>query len=352
MNQGAFSLVGYSSEDAMTDFINGTCKITDGEMFEEGTTKKNCIISSELATYNSLKVGDAIKLVNPDDDSETLSLKVVGIYSNSSSTAGENGISTQFQPGADPANQIYISYAALADAVEGMDSIRTQTNGTYVFADQDAYEQFKKDVEEMGLDNTYTVTSQDITSYEQSLIPLQNLSKFATCFFVVVLIIGAIVLVVINIFNIRERKYEIGVLTAIGMKKSKVCMQFVTELFIVTIFAMVIGLAAGSAASVPVSNQLLQSQIESQQEQLSNQEMNFGRGNMENGGGNRQNQNITKGGFMAQTVDYMSDISASVNMTVIIELFGVGILLTMLSSMTAVIFVMRYEPLKILSNRS
>ena len=352
MNQGAFSLVGYSSEDAMTDFINGTCKITDGEMFEEGTTKKNCIISSELATYNSLKVGDTIKLVNPDDDSETLSLKVVGIYSNSSSTAGENGISTQFQPGADPANQIYISYAALADAVEGMDSVRTQTNGTYVFADRDAYEQFKKDVEEIGLDDTYTVTSQDITSYEQSLIPLQNLSKFATYFFVVVLIIGAIVLVVINIFNIRERKYEIGVLTAIGMKKSKVCMQFVTELFIVTIFAMVIGLAAGSAASVPVSNQLLQSQIESQQEQLSNQEMNFGRGNMENGGGNRQNQNITKGGFMAQTVDYMSDISASVNMTVIIELFGVGILLTILSSMTAVIFVMRYEPLKILSNRS
>ena len=94
------------------------------------------------------------------------------------------------------------------------------------------------------------------------------------------------------------------------------------------------------------------SQIQSQQEQLSNQEMNFGRGNMENGGGNRQNQNITKGGFMAQTVDYMFDISASVNMTVIIELFGVGILLTMLSSMTAVIFVMRYEPLKILSNRS
>lgn len=352
MNQGAFSLVGYSSEDAMIDFINGTCKITDGEMFEEGTTKKNCIISSELATYNSLEAGDTIKLVNPDDDSETLSLKVVGIYSNSSSTTGENGISTQFQPGEDPANQIYISYAALADAVEGMDSVRTQTNGTYVFADQDAYEQFQKDVEEMGLDDTYTVTSQDITSYEQSLIPLQNLSKFATYFFVVVLIIGAIVLVVINIFNIRERKYEIGVLTAIGMKKSKVCMQFVTELFIVTIFAMVIGLAAGSAASVPVSNQLLQSQIESQQEQLSNQEMNFGRGNMENGGGNRQNQNIAKGGFMAQTVDYISDISASVNLTVIIELFGVGILLTIPSSMTAVIFVMRYEPLKILSNRS
>lgn len=363
-NQGAFSLVGYSSEDAMTDFISGTCKITDGEIFEEGTSDQTCIISDELASYNSLEVGDKIKLESPEDDSQTITLKVVGIYNNSSSTSGENGMAAQFQPGFDPANQIYVSYNTLKDATEDMDSVRTQTNGTYVFADMDAYEQFQDDVEEMGLDDTYTVSSQDVTNYEQSLVPLENLSKFATYFFVVVLIIGAIVLMVINIFNIRERKYEIGVLTAIGMKKGKVCMQFVTELFIVTLFAMVIGLAAGSIVSVPVSNQLLQSQIESQQEQTQNREMNFGRGgDMRPGGDSNvesdksantdQGEKIEgKGGFMAQTANYMSDISASVNVTVVLQLFAVGILLTVISSLIAVIFVVRYEPLKILSSRS
>lgn len=111
-----------------------------------------------------------------------------------------------------------------------MDSVFSQTNGTYVFADQEKYEQFQDDVKEMGLDDSYTVTSQDVNSYEQSLIPLENLSNFALYFFIVVLIIGAIVLMVINIFNIRERKYEIGVLTAIGMKKRNVCVQLFMRL--------------------------------------------------------------------------------------------------------------------------
>ena len=35
-------------------------------------------------------------------------------------------------------------------------------------------------------------------------------------FLAVILIIGAVVLVVLNVLNVRERKYEIGVLTAMG----------------------------------------------------------------------------------------------------------------------------------------
>lgn len=350
-NQGTFSLIGYSSEDAMSNFINGTCKITKGSMFTEGTSDKVCIISDELADYNSLKVGSTIKLESPTDDSKVISLKVVGIYQNSSSTSGENGVMNRFNAGADPANQIYTSYQALNSLTKDSDAFVTQTNGTYVFADKTAYETFQKDVKNMGLDDTYTVTSQDINNYEQSLLPLENLSKFASYFFIIVLIIGAVILAVINIFNIRERKYEIGVLTAIGMKKWKVCTQFVIELFFVTLFAMVIGLGVGSAASVPVSNHLLESQIESQQEQSDAQKSNFGRGDS-NQNGNAASSQRDKGGFMKQTVNYVSDISATVNITVVLELFGIGILLTILSSLTAVIFVVRYEPLKILTNRS
>ena len=158
-------------------------------LFEEGTKENVCIISDELASYNSIAVGDTITLENPSDSAETLKA-----------------------------------------AVDDMDSVFSQTNGTYVFADQEKYEQFQDDVKEMGLDDSYTVTSQDVNSYAQSLIPLENLSNFALYFFIVVLIIGAIVLMVINIFNIRERKYEIGVLTAIGMKKRNVCVQLFMRL--------------------------------------------------------------------------------------------------------------------------
>lgn len=74
-DQGAFTLVGYSSEDAMSEFKEGTCKITKGENFKIGTNDKTCIISEELATYNSLKVGSTIQMVNPQDSSQKISLK-------------------------------------------------------------------------------------------------------------------------------------------------------------------------------------------------------------------------------------------------------------------------------------
>lgn len=48
---------------------------------------------------------------------------------------------------------------------------------------------------------------------------LNNLSKFALTLLIVVL-------VVITLLNVRERKYEIGVLTEIGADKVKVAAQF------------------------------------------------------------------------------------------------------------------------------
>ena len=60
--------------------------------------------------------------------------------------------------------------------------------------------------------------SADVENYESSLVPLDSLAKFALTLLIVVLAVGAVVL---NLFNICERKYEVGVLTVIGVKKVK-----------------------------------------------------------------------------------------------------------------------------------
>ena len=46
---------------------------------------------------------------------------------------------------------------------------------------------------------------------------------------------------VINMINIRERKYEIGVFRTIGMSKLKLTMQFVLELLIISTMSLIIG---------------------------------------------------------------------------------------------------------------
>ena len=90
------------------------------------------------------------------------------------------------------------------------------------------------------------------------MTPLNTLSTMAGWFLLVILLIGAVILIVLNIFNVRERKYEIGVLTAMGMKKGKVALQFLTEIFTVTLTAVIIGIIIGAVSSVPVTNALLE----------------------------------------------------------------------------------------------
>ncbi|MBP3369840.1 MAG: ABC transporter permease, partial [Clostridia bacterium] len=79
-SSGDFSVIGYSSDSSMTAFINGNASIVDGSMFEEGTSELVCVISEELAMYNSLSVGDTISITNPSLDSETYTLTISGIY--------------------------------------------------------------------------------------------------------------------------------------------------------------------------------------------------------------------------------------------------------------------------------
>ena len=139
-------------------------------------------------------------------------------------------------------------------ANDGDNNTTTQLSYTYVLGSADDYETFASDVRKAGLDDTYTVQSADVENHESSLVPLDNLAKFALTLLIVVLAVGAVVL---NLFNICERKYEVGVLTAIGVKKVKVAAQFAIELLIVTMCGgIALGVAGGAVASVPVSNQL------------------------------------------------------------------------------------------------
>ncbi len=375
MSGGDFSVVGYSSEAAMTSFINGTATVTSGVVFTEGSAAYDCIISEELAAYNDLSVGSVITLTNPSNEEEAYELTVVGIYSDSSTNEG-----FMMMRGSDPANSIYMSYAALNAIISASEEVSTTVtdestgsetetaivgtlSATYVFANVEDYYQFEEDVRTLGLSETYSVSSQDLTTFENSLVPLNTLSTMAGWFLIIILIIGGIILVVLNIFSIRERKYEIGVLMANGMKKRNVAMQFLTEVFVITLAAVIIGIGVGAVSAVPVTNALLADQIESSASQTNKLEQSFGRGDMPDignmggiGGGDMQRP--SGGGFdMIGNIfgegaaDYVSEIDSAMNLTVVFQMLGLAILLTLVAGAVSMLFIMRYEPLKILSNR-
>lgn len=305
-------------------------------------------------------------------------------------TSSENNDFSMSMFGAsqDPANRIYMSANALQAILdESEKNSTTITNdygreseskidgtlsATYTFADVDAYYSFEKEVRTLGLSDSYTVSSSDLSSYENKLAPLNTLSTMAGWFLLVILIIGGVILVVLNIFNVRERKYEVGVLTAMGMKKWKVAAQFMCEILVVTMIAVVIGAAIGAVSSVPVTNALLEGQIASQNNQQNQIDQNFGRpgnmggvfpgGNMggfpsdmpsdiPNIGGGSNPFGDMIGDMFGGAADYITEVDSAMNLTVVFQMIGVGILLTIIAGAASVLFIMRYDPLRILANR-
>lgn len=351
MESGDFTMIAYSSYDAMSEFQSGVKSIDEGSLFSL-ESENECIISDELALYNSLEVGDTITFVNPDNSEETFTLTIVGTYT-SSDTSSAGFMSS------DPANQIYTNYQTLntmvktskANSANSEDStyISGQVNGTYVFDSVEDYEKFDTQARKLGLDDSYTISSTDITAYEQSLEPLLNLSNYATIFLWIILVIGGIILLIFNIFRLKERKYEIGVLAAIGMNKAKIAFQFMMEMFIITFLSIIIGAGIGSAISVPITNSLL---ANSTTTNTMDSQMPEGMSTPPNQG-NSNNDNVTFGGRdkPQSNVDYISEISSATDIVVIIQLLGIGILLTIISGGISVFVILRYEPLKILSNR-
>ena len=90
----------------------------------------------------------------------------------------------------------------------------------------------------------------------------------------------------------------------------------------------------------PVGNMLLQNEIEDdkvQEQEISN---NFGKGPMDiQFNGNKQ-------------VEEISTINAVVDVNVVIELIGIGIILTLFSSLASMISIIKFSPLTILKERS
>ena len=399
VSSGDFSLVGFSSDEAVAAAANGTFTMADGQVFGYGEDSDgDVIIAKELADFNGVDVGDEITLADASDEDTTYTFTVVGIYENDAASSGAMG-GPMASTASDPANAIYTSVSTLAsigldadstsstdtssDASDSSDSTAassTQLSYTYVFAGKDDYETFVADVTAAGLDDDYTVSSTDVDQYESSLIPLDSLSDFALTLLAVVLAVGAVVLVTITLFNVRERKYEVGVLTAIGVRKAKVAAQFTLELLIVTMVGLALGAGVGAVASVPVSNRLLAAQVEQQQSQQSDRQAQFGRDMQSPGDAPGSNEGPdasdsgsadsdasgssdaapsqpdgAPGGMMtgfSKAADYVSSVDATVDLGVVGRLILIGLGLTLVAALAAVVFVMRYEPLQILADRS
>jgi putative ABC transport system permease protein len=346
---GAFSLIGYNSYEDMKDFINGNYTITSGEVSSDFASN-TCVISEELATLNKLEVGSTITIVDPKDTSKTYKLEVTGIYKEN--TDSSNDMSNMFTSSA---NNIITNVNVVKTVLAGNSKLEATITPTFIVKDSSSVDKFSEEVKEKGLSEYYTITS-NVDEIESATESVDNVKIFATTFLIITLVIGGVVLVVINMINIRERRYEIGVLRTVGMKKSKLSLQFMSELLIVAMASLVIGAGIGACLSVPIANELLANEISNADDKYDDIGKNFGKdfnpgnmpGNMNPGGNSKEFKNMN---FGVAKVNEVDSINAVVDFKVLGELLGIGVLLTLLSSLASMVAIARFSPLQILKER-
>ncbi len=325
-------LLGFSNPEKLPDFTDGLRKIIKGDIFKN---KNECLISSDFAELNGLKAGDTF-VITDTVSKKDVTLKVAGIYADATKAERDlpSGVISMEGSYGNRRNEILVS---LDTMTANFDVNDLSVNAEYELKSPDLVKDFEKELREKGLPAAYNVET-DEAGYNKIVEPVVGLSKISMTFMWVILIVGGIILLFITSMAIRERKYEIGVLRAMGMKKAKVAAMLVAETVMITVLCLGVGLGIGSAVSQPVADSLIAGQVESIENQQS-----------QNGS---MNGSVSIGGPEEPDVEPLKEIDVSLTSEAALQIVLIALVLALLSSATGVVFITKYEPMKILSERN
>lgn len=196
---------------------------------------------------------------------------------------------------------------------------------------------------------TFSLTTND-QMYQQMLQPLNNVSSFAKNIVLLVAAAGVIILTLIIMLSIRERKYEIGVLLSLGESRTKVIAQFFVEIVICMLFALGIAAASGNVVGNAVGNQLLNQQTTSQEANTqTNPAGNGGPGQGQMPSGNASPRSGAQmGGNPFTQTEAIQELNISLQPMEIVSLAGIGLGISLFSIVLSSAGILRLNPKKIL----
>jgi len=328
-----FRLLGSSEPDDDLSNI-----IVEGRMFED---INEVVIDDELARLNNIDLGDIIELelllsvlgdmMGLELSDKPFELTVVGIYS-----------ADLYERPLFRFTEIFTSFDTIAAA--GWESNFGLTmSAEYFLRNPDYLELFENEVRAKGLPDTYIVSINQAV-YDRVAGPILSMKSAVMTFAIIILILGSLVLALISYLVVRERKYEVGVLRAMGMDKGKVAIGILMEAVIIASLCLVIGLGAGNAVAQPIADGLLESRVTAAEAR--SEELQHDRGGAV----------VVFGGQMQteHSIGYRpeSEITVGLSANSIIQIIVVTLGLAALSGIIGVVVITQYEPLRILRERT
>ena len=225
-------------------FRSGVFSLKEGRHITKNDVNK-ILIHEDLARQNKLKLGDKLplKLLPANSETQTTAeqeLEIVGIFTGRKQEK-YTGLSSDLSE-----NTIFSDYQASQTALN-LPKDKTIANQLNVFADSpDRLDAITQELKNLKLTwSNYTLTKNNL-AFQDALEALSGIKQIIKLMTYAIMAGGVIVLSLILILWLRERIYEIGILLSIGMSKLKIMMQFVLELVLISLPALILSLVLGN----------------------------------------------------------------------------------------------------------
>lgn len=370
-----FSLKGTNQGDFI-DLSEGKIKMSEGATFTADQLKEGqngVLVSKEVAELNNLNVGDEVVLdvageevdtsgwerttddsggeiteasepaepAEPKPFSFDYPVKVLGVFTvvrkEQSEDAKEEDKGMAEIEAIDQINTIYMPNSLVSEinkkymAMQFPNEPEIQENSeyfnnTFVLKSPDDAEAFRQEADALLGENQHIVLSSD--QYDQVAGPLKKLDNIAKYVVLFASLATLLIISLVVLLFLRDRKKELGVYLSLGESRSKVIGQIVVELLLISIFALVLSLVTGNLLGGAVSDTLMQSD-------WINQGDNMGYY------GSSLDTAINQG-------DIMSAYQVKFTPLYVVSYLGLGLGTILLSAIIPLLYILRLNPKKIM----
>jgi putative ABC transport system permease protein len=269
-----FTFTGVNNSE-MVDIQEGMIRLVAGRVFNEQEIRNLtyvALISQEVAIVNDLEVGSVMTFENVIYDNNrrviaTYRFEIIGIFE-SVKQPGKASNSDDWE------NKMYTPNRVLNEATmfwveentrlfpDRADSLKVFNNTTYntiyVLNDPSELEPFKEEAAAL-IPEYYTVKTRE--NYDQVVVPIRSLQEIATPTLYVTVGAAALIMSLLILLFLRDRRREMGIYLSLGEKKVKVAGQILLEVTVVSAIAITLSLFSGNMFSNGISEKMLADQI-------------------------------------------------------------------------------------------
>ena len=290
-SQNQFNLKG-SNFNKILDLEEKKIQLVDGSVFTQEDIDKgtnNVLISSKVADENGLSVGDQmiIDYCSFDYSSENeakklysidIPVKIIGIFEpttiemkdKNSEQNNQQNMDQQFLS-MEQMNTIYMTNQEVDDInkqitekeakerSEDFGEIENMYVPTYVLKSSDDVDAFKQETEPL-LPKMYKVSA-STDQYDQVGGSMKKMAKISGYVVFIAVLAALLIISLVVLLFMRDRKHELGIYLSLGDKKSHVMGQIIIEMLLISGIALVLSLVTGNFLGKAVSESLLNSDL-------------------------------------------------------------------------------------------